>query len=458
MKKTFYVSIIFFLILSIGLLSFNGTKKQSFSSTLSEDSTQKTTPLFVVTGFSRNIETITLEEVKTAYCEGKIYVFEASKQFAEDFFGCKAQKTISTLQEFALLSKDNLMLIGIDHMSNQYKALKINGISFFGQAEQYPLVWQNGKKEAFDYKGKITKFSLTGVTAITRNLGFVADQYGTTFITEKIIQEFKDSDLLHISNEVSFMEGCTYVGSGTKFCTKKEHFQPLIDLGADIVELTGNHNRDHGNESFIQTYQWYKEQKMKTFGGGLTPEEANTPLIITLKDGKKIGFIGFNEYCPLQECAKLPNEPGANAYEKNKAYKVIQQMKNEMKVDFIFASVQFGEVDSYAPSATQAVITRDLVEAGADFVYGSQAHQIQQVEFHKGKAIFHGLGNFLFDQIHRIGVRQAFFLHHYFYDGKLIQTIPVFTMMGLNRQLGLANPAEIEEMKKVVYLDYMIYK
>jgi poly-gamma-glutamate synthesis protein (capsule biosynthesis protein) len=65
-------------------------------------------------------------------------------------------------------------------------------------------------------------------------------------------------------------------------------------------------------------------------------------------------------------------------------------------------SVQFGEVDAYTPSATQAPICREIIDYGADMLYGSQAHQIQQVVFYKNKPIYYGLGNFLFDQIHRI--------------------------------------------------------
>ncbi len=418
-----------------------------------------TTPLLALTGFGVNTENINLQELKTNYCSGKVYVLNSCKTLADQFFGCQNTKIINTLDEFIPLAKNNVLITDINQMSNQFKALKIDGYSFFGDFEKYPFIASSDSKEIFNYKNSITKFTLTGVTAITRNLGTVADEQGVDFIIGGIKDHFKNSDLVHISNEVSFLEGCTFVnGFATKFCSKKEHFKALTELSCDIVELTGNHNRDYNDASFIETYQWYHQNGMQTFGGGLSPEGANEPLVVQLKDGKKLGFIGFNELCPLAECAVLPNQPGANAYNKEKAYQVIQKMRNELKVDFIFASVQFGEIDSYGPSVSQARITKELIDFGADFVYGSQAHQIQQVEFYKGKSIFHGLGNFLFDQIHRIGVRQAFFLHLYFYNGKLIQTVPVFTYMPDNRQQRVATEAEANEMKKVVYLDNKLYK
>ena len=416
-------------------------------------------PLFAVTGFSSEQDSISMDSLKTLYCSGNVYVLKATDSLANLFFDCKNSKQVENLRAFIPLAKKNILVTDIKNMSNQFKALKIDGKSFFEDFKDYPLIVKNDSSKAFDYSSNITKFSLTGVTAITRNSGIAADTYGIDFLTENLKPHFENTDILHISNEVSFSEGCYYkvYDPNFKFCTKKEHFQALLDLGADVIELTGNHNLDYGQTPYKQTFQWYKDQGMKTFGGGLNSEEANTPIIVKMKDGKTLGFIGFNESCPIGECADQ-NKAGANRYEREKARKVIQKLRNELKADYIIATVQFNEVDSYAPTTTQDKISKDLLEFGADMVYGSQAHQVQQVEFHKGKSIFHGLGNFLFDQVHRIGVRQAFFLHNYFYEGKYIQSVPVFTFIAMNRKPMLATKEEIAEMKKVVYLDSKLYK
>jgi hypothetical protein len=55
-------------------------------------------------------------------------------------------------------------------------------------------------------------------------------------------------------------------------------------------------------------------------------------------------------------------------------------------------------------------------------------------------------------------VRQAFFLHHYFFHGKLVQSVPVFTMMSMDRQPTLATPAETAAMKAIIYRDPLIYR
>jgi poly-gamma-glutamate synthesis protein (capsule biosynthesis protein) len=189
---------------------------------------------------------------------------------------------------------------------------------------------------------------------------------------------------------------------------------------------------------------------MKTFGGGITPSEAEAPLIITLKDKKKIAWIGFNEFCPCGECADILM--GANRYNAKKSQALIHELRTIKKVDYIIACVQFGESDSYLPSSSQTKISKFLIDSGADVIIGSQAHQPQTFEYYKNRMIFYGIGNFMFDQIHRLGVRQAFFLECYFYKGKIIQFMPRFTFMGDDRRPALANFKQKNEIEKAVYL------
>jgi poly-gamma-glutamate capsule biosynthesis protein CapA/YwtB (metallophosphatase superfamily) len=414
--------------------------------------------LFAVTGYGSETANVSLDELKKNYASGKVFVLEKSKNTADDFFKAKNTNVLKTIQEFVPKAADNILITDLDNLHVQFKALKINDISFFDNPSKYELTRIGTQKKPFDFKKHITKFMLTGVTAIARATGRVADTNGTPYLTDKLKNFFQDADFVHISNEVSMADDCEYK-AGTRFCTKERDFQALLDLNCDIVELTGNHNRDYGKEPFIKTYEWYKKHNIKPFGGGLNLEQANTPLVIKMKDGKTFGFIGFNELCPLGECAKAENEPGANAYDKEKARKVIEKMKKELKVDIVFVSVQFGEIDAYYPSGTQKPICKDLIDFGADVVYGSQAHQVQYVEFYKNKPVFYGMGNFLFDQIHRIGVRQGYFLQNYFYKGRLIQAVPVFTMIDKIRRVAVpATPEEATVIRKEIFKDELLYK
>lgn len=453
MKYILYTCLLAFVVIGCTANGNEKAKKQAKPEDL-----QQNVPLLVLTGFGSEADNISLQDLKTTYCEGKVYVLESAQEQARKFFGCENKNIIKKLQDFAPIAKDKILLANLENSIAQFKALKVDSLSFFGEADRYPLTNPDKERTEFQYQKYVTHFILTGVTAITRSMGVLADRDGTDYLTENLKAHFKNADLVHISNEVSISDNCSYTAPNAvySFCTKEAHFKPILDLGADIIELTGNHNLDYGVEPYKKTMAWYEKNNLKTFGGGLSPERANTPLVIALKDGSKLGFIGFNELCPSGECAD--KAIGANRYEREKAKKVIEKMRKDLKVDIIFVGVQFGEVSSYAPTPAQKQISRDLLDFGADVVYGSQAHQIQQIEFRGGKAIFHGLGNFLFDQVHRIGVRQAYFLHHYFYKGKLVQSIPVFTFMSEKRKPTLASPTEVKQMKQVAYLDSQLYK
>lgn len=415
--------------------------------------------ILAITGYGSDLENITLDSLKSLYQNQKIYVLNNIKKEADSLLKGKNTQTLNSLKEFRKIAKNNILITDLNNLSNQFKVLAIDSIVFFQEPRKYSLYTQS---EDFEFKKNVTKFILTGVTAITRMTGRTAHQHGSDFLVEKVEEYFQDADFVHISNEVSFYPNCDYyhyIPDVYKFCSREEDFNAFKKLNTNIVELTGNHNLDFGSAGYKETFEWYQKNNMKTFGGGLSPEQANTPLIIKLKDGKTMAFIGFNEACPVGECADFrQDKQGANHYNKEKAQKIIKHLKKVEKVDIVFASVQFAEIDSYIPTQSQFDITKDLVDFGADFVYGSQAHQVQKVEFYKGKAIFHGLGNFLFDQTHRLGVRQAFFLENYIYNGKVIQSIPIYTLISQYRRPEIATKDEEKAIRTAIFQDDLLYK
>jgi poly-gamma-glutamate capsule biosynthesis protein CapA/YwtB (metallophosphatase superfamily) len=413
--------------------------------------------LLVLTGFGSEQTNVSLQELKQLYCEGKIYVLETIEAPLKEIFDCNSSKILKKVSDFAPLAKENFLLCNLENATPQFKALSVDGINFFNNSAKYPLYLLGTDKETFNFSEKITRFTLTGTTALTRYMGKATDQNGIDWLLENILPAVKGGDFLHISNEVSALDNCQYV-PGMRFCMKTAHLETFRKLGVNIVELTGNHNLDYGKDAYIKTYEWYQANGMKTFGGGLSPEQAYEPLVLQLKDGSKIAMIGFNESCPVNECAgRRGNQVGAAPYDSLRVKQILENLKKDKEISYIIASVQFDETDSYAPTKSQAKITKYLIDWGADFVYGSQAHQVQQVEFYKGKPIFHGFGNFLFDQIHRLGVRQGFFLHTYFYKGKMVQAVPVFTFTAIERRPALATAEQIKEIKKSIFLDKNLY-
>ncbi|MFN5331117.1 MAG: CapA family protein [Bacteroidota bacterium] len=392
-------------------------------------------------------EDISLDSLKIKLENGSISCTKDIAQSLQEKLNLSTEPKSILLGKFNFKSRKDLVITTLDSVDQQFLAKKVNSINFFKEPIKYPL-WLSYDSDDFDFQKEITTYTHTGVTAITRSTGTVLNAKGIDFYLANILPFFKNLELVHISNEVSNQDACVYETMKMKFATKTEHFEILNRLKANVIELTGNHNLDVGQQAYLNSLKWYKDHNMKYFGGGASPAEANKPLIMELKDHRKIAWIGFNELCPLGECAD--KIMGANRYEETKAKKLIDSLRNEVKVDYILACVQYGEVDSYSPTANQKKISQKLIDFGADVILGSQAHQAQEIALYKGKVIFYGLGNFMFDQIHRLGVRQAFFLEGYFYKGKIIQFQPVYTFMNKERQPTPANDSEKLEIQNAI--------
>ena len=415
-----------------------------------------TRALLIATGYGGARDGIALAEAARGYCAGEIAVLDGVRAYADARFGCRG-RAIAGIADFLPEAKAGLLVTDLAHATPQLAALAVDGVSFFERPEAYPLVLPGDGGVRPDFAPHLTHFIMTGVTAITRAMGAACDQHGTDWLTRNLRPHFAAADYVHVSNEVSIKPDCEYPTKSTfTFCSKERDFQALVDLRANVVELTGNHNRDFGDEPYRRTLDWYAARGIKTFGGGSSPEAAGEPLVLPLADGKRLGLLGFNQACPLGECARKPGEVGANPYDAARAKAAIAKLRGE--ADFVMVTVQFREWDSAEPTPAQTKISHELIDAGADLVYGSQAHQLQKVELYRGKPIFHGLGNLLFDQVHRIGVRQAFFVHHYFFEGRLVQSVPVFTFMSDDRQPTIATPEQAAEMKAIVFDDALLYR
>ena len=452
---------IFSIVLLIGIVSCGGTSTEELalislvntketsgeannnSTNLANDSI----PLIVMGSFLNLSEDISLDSLKIKLENGSISCTKDIAQSLQEKLNLSTEPKSIQLGKFNFKSRKDLVITTLDSVDQQFLAKKVNSINFFKEPIKYPL-WLSYDSDDFDFQKEITTYTHTGVTAITRSTGTVLNAKGIDFYLANILPFFKNLELVHISNEVSNQDACVYETMKMKFATKTEHFEILNRLKANVIELTGNHNLDVGQQAYLNSLKWYKDHNMKYFGGGASPAEANKPLIMELKDHRKIAWIGFNELCPLGECAD--KIMGANRYEETKAKKLIDSLRNEVKVDYILACVQYGEVDSYSPTANQKKISQKLIDFGADEILGSQAHQAQEIALYKGKVIFYGLGNFMFDQIHRLGVRQAFFLEGYFYKGKIIQFQPVYTFMNKERQPTPANDSEKLEIQNAI--------
>ena len=294
---------------------------------------------------------------------------------------------------------------------------------------------------AFPETNDLLTFAQTGVTALSRGMYTKLLQVeNANFFSQNITAYLSSFDLTHTSNEASFTE----FASSQNICSAPEMIDVLTSIGLDIVELTGNHNQECGDQAALDTLDLYTSLNIQTVGGGSTATDAALPLELSQK-GTSITLLAYN----LSTGGYTQDDtPGANFYTEEKASADIAQAK--ARGDIIIVDVQYYECSEYVNTAEdttcdyadsaagdQVGFFRQLIDMGADVVVGTAAHQPQTYELYHDGVIYYGLGNLFFDQYWWPGTTRSLILAHYFLNGQLIQTKLVPTVYDSNYQTTL---------------------
>ena len=383
----------------------------------------------------------------------KLQVSSETETVFDSLWGTASTDTVAVVDASALETNDfqslkTWAIVPFDALTPRWKVIQLDGLSPLDKpldVQSYPLkadfVFQSARQDAVMQQAvtallaqvpvtnrdesKMTVLMMTGTTALVRAIAYKMEIKSLDYPIEKIKDWFKNADLIHVSNEVSFNEDCPfpdYAQVGLRFCSAPKYLQTLQDLGVNVVELTGNHENDYGSQYLDSTIDTYKALGWYTFGGGKTEDEAKAPVKIEV-NGNKIAFIGCNPEGPSTDWA-TDSSAGSAQCDMDYYNKTISELKAEGYV--VVATFQQFEVYTYLYGDQIASDFRNAAAAGADIVSGSQSHYAMGFQFEDNSLIHYGPGNFLFDMMTYEGVgddiRREFIDKHVIYDGKYIST------------------------------------
>lgn len=378
-----------------------------------------------------------------------------------DFYSSETNINVETVDQLfdeTFLTENKIELIPVSELNFSKKLLSLNEkyylddfnagavyriLNFDSEkfnAEIWPLISDMVDK-TFPGADSVLTFAQTGVTALSRGMHVkLKTVKDAKYFAEQIGPFLSKFDITHTSNESSF----TDYAADRNICSDKAFFDTLTAIGLDVVELTGNHNQDCGNQAALDSIDMYEQNNIKIVGGGRNAEEAKKPLELSQKD-TNITMLGFNQ---STGGATRGNTPGANQYYEDVAAEQIKEAKD--RGDFVIVDVQYYECAAYASeyedpicdaanssAGNQIGFFRHLIDLGADVVVGTSAHQTQTYELYGDGVIYYGLGNLFFDQVWWPGTTRSLILSHYFYNGKLLQTKLVGTVYGNDMQTKL---------------------
>jgi hypothetical protein len=355
-------------------------------------------------------------------------------------------------------------IVPFEQLEPRLKVLRIDGNSPIHddfRQDAYPLVVRfRSNDPSFILPltnrnpSKMTTVMLTGVTALVRATASKMERHGMTYPGEEIRDVLLSSDILHINNEVPFYSMCDVPDPNQKdlvFCSRMKYVELLTYIDTDVVELTGDHFADYGEQAMLETLQVYEQAGLPYYGGGANIEQARRPLTME-HNGNKIAFIGCNDkeaYASADEAS-----PGAAPCDYDYMRTQISALRAQGYV--VIATFQYEEYNKPEATDIQREEFRWQADSGAQIVSGSQAHFAQVMEFYGGSFIHYGLGNLFFDQMGRNdggidNIRQEFVDGHVIYDGAHISTeLHTFILMDYSRP-RLMDPAEREKFLRYYF-------
>ena len=427
---------------------------------------------------------ITVDELRqrwTGEAEGGLLLSEEAAALITEVWGPGEAQLVAEDELLPALQADEnaVGLLAFDSLAPTFKALKPDGINLLDrhlEIESYPLalgLWLEGDGVAevgpllaAPWEGwanrdpeRMTELIMTGVTAMCRLTADRMERHGVLYPALVVSDVLRAADITHVSNEVPFIKDCpvNIARGNLTFCSDYPYWEALEAIGTDIVGLSGNHVNDYGYDGARESIAFYRDRGIKIYGGGLNEEEACAPLIME-HNGNRIAFLATLAFQPWYAWA-TEDQPGACYFYNNKDRLMakIADLKASPDVDLVSIELQYFETYHPYPTAQQVEEFRELYEAGADIVSGVQSHVPQSWEPYDATSphgpgiIVYGLGNFFFDQMWSWQTRTGLIARHTIYDGRLLHSEMLTTVLEDYAQPRWATPEERRGILKSVH-------
>jgi poly-gamma-glutamate synthesis protein (capsule biosynthesis protein) len=214
-----------------------------------------------------------------------------------------------------------------------------------------------------------------GVRNIIENRGRDPFEY-----IKKDLEIIKDYDvkIVNLEGPIVTMDRALCQQKAYNFQFPPDTTDRLKSIGVNIVTIANNHSYDCMLDGYESTKKYLKNSGLEYIG----EKEYEKSFVIKEIAGKKVAFVGMDE--------TIQPIPLSGFYE------VVRKLKIEN--DLVVVNIHWGTEYELRNNETQKLIAHQLIDNGADVIFGHHPHVVQNIEVYKGKAIFYSLGNFVFDQ------------------------------------------------------------
>ncbi|MBQ9197311.1 MAG: CapA family protein [Clostridia bacterium] len=198
-----------------------------------------------------------------------------------------------------------------------------------------------------------------------------------------LVREYLDRDDFTFANlEVVFTERTKHVDKMYPLVGAPKYAQVLLNSGVDAVNTVNNHCFDFNVEGYRDTMSALDALHYPHFGSVYVNNKTQGQDILLMVEvsGVTIGALGFT----YPQDSDLPLIGSR-----------IRQLR-EAGCDLIVTALHWGKETHATPESWQYTYARNVIDLGADIVWGHHPHVLQPVQFYNGGVIMYSTGNFTF--------------------------------------------------------------
>lgn len=183
------------------------------------------------------------------------------------------------------------------------------------------------------------------------------------------------------------------------FNAPKDVVKSIKDAGYDAIDLAHNHILDSGLTGLKTTYQAFEENGIAPFGVNV---DANDKMLIKEVNGVKVAILGFAYGFNGLEVNLTDEEYNTHLKDLDVEKVKADIQKAEKLADVTVVLPQMGVEYMLSPSQEQKTMYRNMIEWGADIIFGGHPHVMQPTEIvekdGESKFIIYSMGNLLSNQ------------------------------------------------------------
>ena len=238
--------------------------------------------------------------------------------------------------------------------------------------------------------------TLTGDILLDRGVRQVVEQKGIDqLFSAGIDSVFQTSDAVVGNLECPATKIHAPVFKQYVFRAEPEWLSSLNRHGVTHLNLANNHSIDQGRIGLMDTKENIIKAGMTPVGAGQNQEEADEPVLLT--DSPRRVWLIASLQLALENFSRLPDHPCVSQQTIETLCQRIAKLKQADPKCFIIVSLHWGWENHVEVVPRQRYEARQLINAGADCLVCHHTHTRQPMETYRGKPIFYGLGNFIFD-------------------------------------------------------------